>query len=84
MPDYLSGEAALAWTRYIEPAYWLDASREPLAICFCELWAEFRDAPAAFVSAKHVQLRGYMSELGLTDERNRTVDAGKEPDEFLD
>lgn len=83
-PKEFKGQAALAWKRFIEPASWLDASREPAAIAFCELWQEFRLCPARFPSSKHGQMRAYMSELGLTDERNRS-DATKkdEPDEFF-
>lgn len=72
-PAWLKGEAAKAWKRWIEPAFWLDAAREASAIAFCELWSEFRASPANFQSARHGQLRSYMSELGLTDERNRIV-----------
>jgi phage terminase small subunit len=83
-PKYLKGEAAFAWKRYVEPAGWLDASKEPAAIAFCELWQEFREAPQRFVAAKHGQMRAYMSELGLTDERNRAEnDEKEEPDEFF-
>jgi hypothetical protein len=32
-----------------------------------------RLAPTAFKAAKHSQMRAYMSELGLTDERNRLI-----------
>jgi phage terminase small subunit len=83
-PKHLKGEALAAWKRYVEPAGWLDASREPAAIAFCELWQEFRFSPTGFPAAKHGQMRAYMSELGLTDERNRTSDDGKQPDEFFD
>lgn len=72
-PSWLKGDAAKAWKRWIEPAFWLDAAREASAIAFCELWAEFRESPKNFQSARHGQLRSYMSELGLTDERNRTA-----------
>ncbi len=83
-PSHLRGEAAKAWKRYIEPAGWLDGSREPSAIAFCELWAEFRFNPTGFPASKHGQLRAYMSELGLTDERNRgDVDDGQPKDEFF-
>ena len=83
MPRNLKGEAQKAWKRYIAPASWLDGSREPAAIAFCELWAQFLESPAHFVAAKHGQLRAYMSELGLTDERNRgDIDDG-ETDEFF-
>ncbi len=84
-PKHLTGEGATAWKRYIVPAGWLDASREPIAIAFCELWAEFRFAPTSFTAARHGQLRAYASELGLTDERNRALDeATTDEDEFLD
>ena len=83
-PKGLKSHAAAAWKKYIEPADWLDASREPAAIAFCELWQEFMFAPTAFPAAKHGQMRAYMSELGLTDERNRVADDGKkEADEFF-
>jgi phage terminase small subunit len=71
MPAGLKGEAAKAWKRYIVPAAWLDGAKEPAAIAFCELWSQFMESPSHFVAAKHGQLRAYMSELGLTDERNR-------------
>jgi hypothetical protein len=84
-PAYLKGQAAWAWKRYIEPAAWLDASREGIAIAFCELWEEFRFNPKGFPASKHGQMRSYLSELGLTDERNRKVsDDGKAKDEFFD
>lgn len=76
-PKYLKRLAGEAWKKYIEPANWLDASREPAAIAFCELWQEMRLAPTAFKAAKHSQLGSYMGDLGLTDERNRTIDTGK-------
>lgn len=83
-PKHLKSYALDAWKRYIEPAAWLDASREPAAIAFCELWQEFRFAPVSFPASKHGQLRAYMSELGLTDERNRVIDESKkEKDEFF-
>lgn len=83
MPAHLKGDAAKAWKRYIAPAAWLDGAREPAAIAFCELWSQFLESPAHFVAAKHGQLRAYMSELGLTDERNRTGTDDKEVDEFF-
>lgn len=83
-PKGLKGEALAAWKRYIEPADWLDGSREPAAIAFCELWSEFRLGAIMFPAAKHGQLRAYMSELGLTDERNRAgAKDEKEKDEFF-
>jgi hypothetical protein len=83
-PKFLKGDGLAAWKRYIEPASWLDASREPAAIAFCELWSEFRFNPTGFAAAKHGQLRAYMSELGLTDERNRGDDgnSSEEDDTF--
>jgi hypothetical protein len=83
-PKHLKGEGLAAWKRYIEPAGWLDASREPAAIAFCELWQEFRFAPTSFPASKHGQMRAYMSELGLTDERNRVLEDSKGKDEFFD
>lgn len=85
-PSFLKGNAIQAWKKYIEPAGWLDASREPAAIAFCELWSEFRFNPTGFPAAKHGQLRAYMAELGLTDERNRAADGDKKKpgDEFFD
>jgi hypothetical protein len=76
-PRGLSRKAQKAWAQYIAPASWLDGSREPAAIAFCELWAEFMEAPHRFPSSKHGQMRAYMSELGLTDERNRKDDGGE-------
>lgn len=76
-PKHFKGDAAQAWKRYIEPASWLDGSKEPAAIAFCELWQEFRFAPTSFPASKHGQMRAYMSELGLTDERNRILDGEK-------
>lgn len=83
MPSYLKAQAAWAWKRYIAPAGWLDASREASAIAFCELWKEFRDGPRMFAATKHGQMRAYMSELGLTDERNRSDVEKSEVDEFF-
>ena len=72
-PASLKGDVRKAWDKYIAPAAWIDAPREPSAIAFCYLWAEFTRAPDMFQSARHTQMRGYMSELGLTDERNRAA-----------
>lgn len=83
-PKQIKGEALLAWKRYIEPASWLDASREAAAIAFCELWSEFRFSPTGFTAGKHGQMRAYMSELGLTDERNRAGEKPGAKDEFFD
>lgn len=80
-PRRIKGAGAAAWKRYIEPAGWLDASREAAAIAFCELWHEFMDGPKNFPASKHGQMRAYMAELGLTDERNRTSDDGAEQDD---
>ena len=70
-PKGLRGAAARAWDDFIAPATWLDGSCAPAAFAFCALWAEFRQSPANFQSARHAQLRAYMAELGLTDPRNR-------------
>ena len=80
-PKHLKGYALDAWKRWIEPSAWLDGSREAAAIAFCELWAEFRFAPASFPASKHGQMRAYMSELGLTDERNRAIDDSEKDDD---
>lgn len=83
-PAWMRGKALAAWKRWIAPAAWLDGSREPAAIAFCALWGEFEEGPKFFPASKHGQLRAYMSELGLTDERNRKdADDGKEKDEFF-
>ncbi|MBR2268314.1 MULTISPECIES: hypothetical protein [Sphingobium] len=83
-PPSLKGAAATAWKKFIEPAGWLDGSREPAAIAFCELWKEFTFNPTGFPASKHGQMRAYMSELGLTDERNRGDHGSKkEEDEFF-
>ena len=76
MPADLTGDAAEASLYGVlglhpDTAHWLDASREAAAIAFCELWAEFRGNPLGFIASRHGQLRAYMNELGLTDERNR-------------
>ena len=83
-PKGLKGHALAAWKKYIEPADWLDGSKEPLAIQFCHLWDEFTTCPRLFPASKHGQMRACMSELGLTDERNRQKDDGDEADEFFD
>lgn len=77
----MKGEGLRAWKRWIAPAWWLDGSKEAAAIAFCELWQEFRFAPTGFPASKHGQMRAYMAELGLTDERNRKA-AEDEPVEF--
>lgn len=81
--DLLGPHAQKAWKKWIEPATWLDASREAAALAFCNLWHEYREAPRVFPAAKHGQMRAYMSELGLTDERNRS-ESEEEKDEFFD
>jgi hypothetical protein len=83
-PKGMKGHALSAWKKYIDPADWLDGSKEPAAIAFCELWQEFRFSPTSFPASKHGQMRAYMSELGLTDERNRTPSDDKPKDEFFD
>lgn len=82
-PTFLRGESLAAWKKWIAPAGWLDGSREAAAIAFCELWAQFRFNPPGFPASKHGQLRAYMSELGLTDERNRGDSDEKDEDEFF-
>lgn len=79
-PEGLPPKAMEAWIRFIQPATWLDASREPAAIAFCHLWAEFLEDPKAFQSARHGQMRAYMNELGLTDERNRRAVGDENPE----
>ena len=83
-PKGLKTGASNAWKRYIEPAFWLDGSKEPAAIAFCELWQEFMFAPTSFPASKHGQMRAYLSELGLSDERNRVGAEDKPKDEFFD
>jgi hypothetical protein len=82
-PPNLKGEAQKAWDQWIAPAAWLDGSGEPAAIAFCELWAEFRQAPARFIAARHSQMRAYMAVLGLTDERNRPARDSGDTDPFF-
>ncbi|WP_441228053.1 hypothetical protein AB7813_08860 [Tardiphaga sp. 20_F10_N6_6] len=83
-PRSFKGITRDAWQRYIVPAVWLDASREPAAIAFCELWGELRRAPVSFPASRHSQLRAYMADLGLTDERNRPLPDHSEIDEHFD
>jgi hypothetical protein len=83
MPSGLKAKERAAWKRYVAPAGWLDASKETAAIAFVRLWVEFDEAPRMFNSARHGQLRAYMSELGLTDERNRKPVETKQADEFF-
>lgn len=83
-PKSLKGEALAAWKKWIAPAFWLDGSKEAAAIAFCELWSEFRFGPTSFPASKHGQMRAYMSELGLTDERNRVHDGSKKEDDGED
>ncbi len=83
-PAGLKGEALKAWKRFVEPASWLDGSKEPAAIAFCELWQEFLNDPVGFPAAKHTQMRAYMGELGLTDQRNRQPEKEDSKDEFFD
>lgn len=80
-PKHLTGHALTAWLQFIEPAYWIDGSRAAAAIAFCELWKEFRDSPKHFAASRHGQMRAYMSELGLTDERNRAAEKEKDDDD---
>jgi len=82
-PKWLKGDARKAWDEYIAPATWLDGSRAPAAIVFCELWAEFREAPPRMVASRLAQMRNVMSDLGLTDDRNRALPAD-DNDDFED
>jgi hypothetical protein len=85
LPAQFKRFAREAWKKYIEPANWLDASRQPAAIAFCELWQELRSAPTSFPAARHSQMRAYMSELGLTDQRKLPpVGQQNEKDEHFD
>jgi hypothetical protein len=85
MPSNLDEHAQEAWRKYVAPAWWLDASREAAAIAFVTLWSRFRRDPAAFPTALHGQLRAYMSDLGLSDERHRFgTGRAKTGDEFFD
>ena len=79
-PASLKGPAAKAWDQFISPAHWLDIHRLPAAIIFCRLWAEYERKPLDFAATKHAQIRAYMAELGLTDERNRGAQGGKSKD----
>lgn len=38
---------------------------------FCQLWEQYHEDPGSFTPARHAVLRGYMSELGLSDFRSR-------------
>lgn len=76
----LGSHAREAWKRWIEPATWLDCSREATAIAFCNLWHEMQEAPRQFPAARHNVMRAFMSDLGLTDERRRGEI--EEPDSF--
>jgi phage terminase small subunit len=83
-PKGLSPEADKCWKRMITPARWLDGSKEVAAQAFCELYAEWSRGPEHFPGNKHGQMRAYMSDLGLTDSRNRGKIEKKEKDEFFD
>jgi hypothetical protein len=63
MPAHFVGHAAEAWKKYVAPAFWLDASLEPVAIAFCELWQEFCLAPPSFRPAKHSAMRAIWASL---------------------
>lgn len=72
-------EASATWDRYIANAWWLDASREVLAIAYCMLVQELLRKGTKFATAKHSQLRAYASELGLSDERKRPSNGNRKP-----
>jgi hypothetical protein len=61
-PPHLSGDALTAWRRCIAPLG-LDVSREPCALAFVELWAQFRADPKAFRPNKHAAMRAYWNRL---------------------
>jgi hypothetical protein len=77
-------EASITWDRYIAKAWWLDASREVLAIAYCMLVQELFKKGGNLATAKHSQLRAYASELGLSDERKRPSNADQDKDDLLD
>lgn len=83
-PKGLKGNALNCWKQFIEPASWLDGSKTLAALALCELYAEWKSAPRMFPASKHGQMRAYMSELGLTDERNRGKSDRPKKDEFFD
>jgi hypothetical protein len=83
-PEHLEGAGLEAWERYIEPMPWIDITREAAATAFCDLWHIFRQDPNNFTAAQHCQLRGYMAELGLTDERKRFIPTEKKGEDFFD
>lgn len=83
-PSRLKAAARKVWDEMIAPAGWLDGSRMMAALAFCELAAEWHESPKMFPAAKHGQMRAYMAELGLTDERNRKVVEPDARDEFDD
>jgi len=83
-PKGLSREAIACWKDMIEPARWLDGSKRVAAQAFCELYAEWVLGPHHFPGAKHAQMRAYMADLGLADERNRIKTNKKVKDEFFD
>lgn len=83
-PKGLKGHALVCWREMIEPAAWLDGSKRLAALALCELYAEWKPAPRMFPASKHAQMRAYMAELGLTDERNRGKQDKPAKDEFFD
>jgi hypothetical protein len=83
-PKHLKGDAARGLEALHCAGLLAGRIARAAAIAFCELWQEFRFCPTGFAAAKHGQLRAYMSELGLTDERNRGGDDDKDKDEFFD
>jgi phage terminase small subunit len=80
-PEHLRGHASDIWDKTIAPAWWLDGSRLTTAIMMCELWAEYRNNPKRFPIAKYTQMRTFLRELGLSDERNRVTNADQEEDD---
>ena len=83
-PAGLSERAVLCWEEMIRPARWLDGSKMIAAAALCELYAEWQKGPHGFPGSKHAQMRAYMAELGLTDERKRIKTEKKQKNEFFD
>lgn len=83
-PKGLTGHRLVCWNEMIAPASWLDGSKKLAAVMLCELYAEWKVAPDRIPASKIGQMRALMSELGLTDERNRGKIDKPQKDEFFD
>jgi hypothetical protein len=83
MPEDFCPLEAKTWDRYIACCPWLDKYKEAAAIKFCQLWVVSEERGPLFSPAQHGQLRAYMAELGLTDERNRKMPDAQKNDEFF-